>query len=438
MPESARERAAPRHVPLRHSLTLLGVTAWALIVSTELVSALGLSARHLGADFETAYWAAASNVATGRSPYEWLAANRPQDATEYVYPPLLALLLAPFTWMLDYPTALGAWLVFSTLSLVLGIILVWQISGLRSGPPSALPLLLFLPLAPAIIGGIGWGRVSTQLLLVIAAGYAALSLGHSVRAGALLACGAYLKSFPALLGGYLLLRRRWVAASVALVVGLGLLLLTALILGWEDLWTYLTGVLPAQRHLFGIPANVSITGFFTRLLIPNPFTTPVIAAEVPAQVVIAGSMAAILVATGYAVWRAPPDRDAETTAYGLAVTASMLLAPINSIDHLTIAALPVSILGARVQAVWPRYGGWLVLTMVFLSLPADFYDFWPVQYVYLTTLPAVSPGQWPWRVGWGTLLAAGPFLGLLLLWALLFRLCLERFAATAPAGGPQR
>ena len=433
MAESARERAAPRHVPLRRWLNLLGVTAWALVVSMELVSALALSARHLGTDFETAYWAAASNVAAGRSPYEWLAANRPQDATEYVYPPLLALLLAPLTRLLDYPTALAAWLVFSTLCLVLGIILVWQISGLRPDRPSALPLLLFLPLAPPIAGGIGWGRVSTQLLLIIAAAFAALSAGQSVRAGTLLAGSAYLKSFPALLGGYLLLRRRWFAALVAVVAGLALLLLTALVLGWEVLWTYLTGVLPAQRHLFGIPANVSITGFFTRLLVPNPFTTPVVAADVPAQAAIAVSMAAILVATGYAVWRASPDRGAETTAYGLGVTASMLLAPINSIDHLTIAALPVAILGARVQAVWPRYAGWLVLTMVLLSLPADFYDFWPVQYVYLTTSPAV----WPWRAGWGTLLAAGPFLGLLLLWALLFRLCLEGSAAKAPAEGPR-
>jgi len=33
--------------------------------------------------------------------------------------------------------------------------------------------------------------------------------------------------------------------------------------------------------------------------------------------------------------------------------------------------------------------------------------------------------EWPWRLGWGNLLTAGPIFGLLALWGLLLRLCLE-------------
>jgi hypothetical protein len=46
-------------------------------------------------------------------------------------------------------------------------------------------------------------------------------------------------------------------------------------------------------------------------------------------------------------------------------------------------------------------------------MPIEYRDLWPVD-------------PMPWRIGWGNLLTSGPFFGLLSLWVLMVRLCLDR------------
>jgi uncharacterized membrane protein len=52
-------------------------------------------------------------------------------------------------------------------------------------------------------------------------------------ASVLVALGAWIKLFPGLLGGSLLLRRQWRAAAIAVAVGLALAVVSVLALGWE-------------------------------------------------------------------------------------------------------------------------------------------------------------------------------------------------------------
>jgi hypothetical protein len=70
-----------------------------------------------GDDF-TPYWNGAQAVAAGQSPYAWVAEQRPQEVPDYIYPPLLALLLAPAVPWLDYPAARWAWAALSTHEMV--------------------------------------------------------------------------------------------------------------------------------------------------------------------------------------------------------------------------------------------------------------------------------------------------------------------------------
>src|SRR5207249_1934749 len=119
---------------------------------------------------------------------------------------------------------------------------------------------------------VGYGQLSPQLSLLVAGAFAALGVRRAGWAGTLVGAAACLKSFPVLLGGYLLLRRQWYAGLTACLMGLLLLATTVLALGWEAHWAYVTGVIPAQRYWFANVSNLSITGFFTRLLTPNLFT----------------------------------------------------------------------------------------------------------------------------------------------------------------------
>jgi hypothetical protein len=277
---------------------------------------------------------------------------------------------------------------------------------------------MLAPHVPYVGGIIANGPLLT---LVTAGTYAAVLARRQGLAGGLVAIGADLKSFPALLGGYLLLRRQWRAALAALGAGLALLLVSLLTLGWAAHWTYLTGVIPAQRRWFGMPLNVSLTGLFTRLFSDSGFGTPVVNAPVLAQAAIVLTSTALLAASAYAVWRARADRGGEAAAFGLAIVAMLLLSPINGQYNLVIALVPLAIAAAAVQRAWPRHLRWLLLIALLLSLPVEPCDLAPLRDVCVG--PAGLASGLPWRAGWGTLLITGPFWGLLALWGLLWRLC---------------
>ncbi len=417
--------------PSAHALHRVG-RALAILVLLALLGLSGLRVVGLvdsmlveGDDF-TPYWNGATSVAGGQNPYGWLAENRPQEVRDFIYPPLLALVLAPFTGLVDYPTARWAWLWFSVACMLVGLVLTWRTSGLQAHGRPVLALLPFLALVPPTMGALGFGQLSPQLLLVAAATYAAaVEKRRPGLAGALIAVGAYLKSFPAVLGIYLLARRQWAGCLAAVGTALALVALSVLVLGWPAHWDYLTGVVPAQRRWFAAMSNISFTGFFTRLFAANGFTAPIVVADAWAQAAIGVCSAVLLGATGWAIWRARPDRPAQSAAFGAAVVAALLISPINGTQNLLIVALPLAAAAAGVQAMWPRDLRWLLVVMLLLCLPVEFCDLAPLRDSCLREGQLVPVGELPWRLGWGNLLTAGPLLGLLVLWGLLVRQCLE-------------
>ena len=418
---------------LRAGAVLLGlIIGVAIVVRVVLLVEVGL----VEDDEFTAYYSAAWAVAEGRNPYEWLVEGRPLvEDRDYHYTPTLAMLLAPLAPMLDYPTARWAWLGFSALCLVVGVALVWRTSGLRLRGGMLVAVLPFVTLLPAAISSLGTGTISPQLLLAIAVAYAALLSRRPEAAGGALALAAHVKSFPALLGGYLLLRREWRALAAAIVSGIALLALSIAVVGWGPHWDYVNHVVPAQRRWFGMPLNISINGFVTRLFTENAFAVPVVAAGALAQVAIAASVLALLALTAVAIWRAH-DRAGQAVAFGLAVVAMLLVSPINGQYNLVIAILPLAIVTARVQAERPRHLRWLLVVLLLLSLPVEPCDLAPLRDACVDESGVVAVKELFWRQGWGNLLVSGPFFGLLALWALLLRLGQE--AAQPAAARPAR
>jgi hypothetical protein len=269
------------------------------------------------------------------------------------------------------------------------------------------------------------GQLSPQLLLAIAASYALLGRRPG-RAGALLAVATHLKSFPGLLVVDLVLRRQWRAFVAAIGAGIALLALSIAVLGWEPHRVYLTRVVPAQSQWFGGPFNVSLTGFFTRLFVDTPFSTPIVALPAAAPALIILSTALLLAVTGYAVVRAPAANEGERAAFALTATAMMLAAPVNGQYNLVLAVLPLAVVVARVQRTWPHGLRWLLLVCLLLSLPVEFCDLRLFAQWCGPDTSSLAVKDLPWRQGWGNLLTFARFFGLLVLWGLLARLCLDR------------
>ncbi|HZR98105.1 MAG TPA: glycosyltransferase family 87 protein [Chloroflexota bacterium] len=430
MSGGAVARGPARSWGVRGCLIALGLLVL-LAVGARVIALVQLGVAE-GDDF-TAYWDGARAVAAGHSPYEWLRENRPLEISDYHYAPLLAVLLAPLTPLLTYEAARWLWLLFSVGCLAAALVVIWRTSGLRldrARPAAALPFVILLP---AMVSALGTGKVSPQLLLLIAAAYALLADERAVAAGGAFALVAYLKSFPGLLVGYLLLRRRWRALAATVVSGLVLLGLTLLVLGWEPHWAYLTGVVPAQRRWFGMPLDISLNGFWTRLLIPNLFTTPLLNADLLGLALIALTSAAVLAATAWAIWRAPADARSQGLCFALAVAAMLLVTPINGHYNLIIAALPLAVLAADVQRTWPRGLRGLLVVLLFLSLPVEPCDLAPLRDWCLAAPSGALADDLVWRQGWGTLLISGPLFGLVLLWALLFLRCRALGSEGSPA-----
>ena len=150
----------------------VGSVLLALSLYHTLVMVTGMMAE--GDDFKQ-YWTGATSVAAGQSPYAWLAEGRPQEGHDYVYPPLPALLLAPFALFLDYPTMRWLWLGLSIISLGVGLVLIWRTSGLflwtsRGARPHAvlMDVVALLPFAVTLQwanGALGFGQLTPELLL---------------------------------------------------------------------------------------------------------------------------------------------------------------------------------------------------------------------------------------------------------------------------------
>ena len=427
---SATPAEAPALQPARSARPLRARLGPVLALLLGALVVLALVARTIGAveagliegDDFTNYWNGATAVADGQTPYGWLTENRLQGLPDYVYPPLLALLLAPLTHVVDYTTARWAWLVLSTASLVLGTLLVGRATGIRWRGPEALALAGAVGVVPSALLAVGIGQLSPLLVLLLAVMYAGAS--GPGRAGALaVAVGTHLKTIPALLGGYLLLRGRWRECAMAVLAGVLLLAASIAVLGWAPHWAYLTQVVPAQSHWFGGPFNVSLHGVITRLLVDNDFAVPIVAAPLLARAALVAALVAVLALTAWAVRRAPADRAGEQAAIAICVAAMLLVSPINGNYNLVLAVIPLAVLIKRAQDEWPSGLRWLLVVAILLSLPVEYAGLGPWGPPDVSGPSMVALKELPWRQGWGNLLTTGPFWGLLALWALLFRRC---------------
>lgn len=152
---------------------------------------------------EHAYWLAGQRVLTGEPLYDPTATSI--TPYTYWYPPPFAQVLAPITALLPSAAFTWAWT-----GLLLGCLL-W-LGGCR--PLVALALAAFLPVPIEL-----WTRNVHLVLAVI------IALGV-LRWPWMFAIGAYTKLAPGLGIVYLLARKRWRDAGLAIAVGIGILIVS--------------------------------------------------------------------------------------------------------------------------------------------------------------------------------------------------------------------
>ncbi|MBX3461458.1 MAG: DUF2029 domain-containing protein [Planctomycetes bacterium] len=206
------------------------------------------------------YWEAAERMRSG-GEHLYADAEDPHNRVGlYIYPPLLAALMAPVTWLprgAGYAVwALAQWLFAAGALLAVARMCsraVWRQGRMDPGLPAFLA-----PLVVAVFGA-AWinfseGQVNFLLLLLLASGLWQLEEGRTLRGGLLLAAAAHLKVIPIVLLLVLLAQRRFKAA-LAMLAGCALLWLLPLV------WT-----VPAHG-LDGLGRNVQLSREYTELIV---------------------------------------------------------------------------------------------------------------------------------------------------------------------------
>lgn len=288
----------------------------------------------------------------------------------YTYPPLFAILLSPFTilsfrvlsrvWLLTNAAIwLGLMLLFANeLRILLGTALASAsptaggmthgkggklrtgLSHLLRDDPAPLvalaaSALLCLSFTPAV-QTLALGQIDFIVLAPLALVPWLTRHGHERWVGVAIALAAMLKLTPALLIGYLLLRRRWQATLSALITLAALSILSAALVGPDHL---LASIPQALRVGTGDATLGQNEALFAPLLTLFTLNVPSLggATLLISRILLVG----LAFWLGWFLWRAPRSTgDAsyeggirEWAGYGIALCAMLLLVPTAWIHH---------------------------------------------------------------------------------------------------------
>lgn len=345
----------------------------ALVVAAVWLHAAGPGAG-AGYDFAS-YLQAARVVAQGGNPYHRLAleyaaaGSAPIAANGYVYPPLLAALLAIPVWL--GLSGAAVWLLWNLLGLAalgwMSVEVAWALWG-RAATARALPLLALMLLPAIATYDLSLGQAD---LLVL--GLAVGALAHNARGGELaalpLGLAIAIKPQLGLLLGVWLWRRQWRAALAAGLIALAGVAAPFVVAGGLGAVSDYASFFVRWNALRGSaePINQSLYGALLRLFTPNVWVRPLVSAPwlvTPLRVI--GSVAAL----GLWLWRARRSRPADPAPAlaqeALAFPVILLVSPLSEDIHYCLLIAPLVILGAyaatrggwRWRPAWPAWALW--------------------------------------------------------------------------------
>jgi hypothetical protein len=206
----------------------------------------------LQADF-SAFYTAGLATREGLSPYRTYPDHDPplwdgldtHRTSRFLYPPLFASFMAPLT-RVPYSVAKQAWMIASLIAIAVALLVLARALGGKMSTEAVLGLAVCVALFQPVLAHLERGQVDAFTLLAVSAGLAPLVAGDCDRfgSGVWLALGTALKPNVGGLLPFLLLRRRWRAASGWTLGGLGAALLTVALQGAPALRSYVAQELP--------------------------------------------------------------------------------------------------------------------------------------------------------------------------------------------------
>ncbi len=292
----------------------------------------------------------------------------PATGVDYnAHPPTTVLLTLPLAFM-DYRDAVLVWNSFSLAALLGSLLIVAKALDV----PIWLwpPVLAALPFCHPLYGSLFQGQLTLILVWLITAVWALDRSGRSNLAAVLLGTAIAIKLFPA----YLLLipavQGRLRPILMALATFLGFSVAAAVVLGLDAYRDYLQIVLPAQTRFRSLGYNYAIAGLWHKLFDPageRGITTALFLSPALARL---GTLASDLGITALAVLvvRWAHDDVEHDRAFGVVVTAMLLVSPVTWDASLPLLLLPVGIL-ARAVGSLPAWRGGLIGLLAIIWLP---------------------------------------------------------------------
>ena len=358
VPESSRRRVAVVVASVVTASVLLPIGARGISTQYHDDSLWANSLRSLAGlqvPFDFAIFLGAGEaIWDGESPYVGadVVISEGQPAP-YAYPPLLALLVTPLTFLPEKvagSSAPGVLFILVLIACTAVALLVLGVTDWRCYPVA----LLY----PPTLENVEYGAIGPILALLVAFGWR--SRDRALGSAAAVGCGIALKVFLWPLVVWLAATRRWKAAAAGTAIAVGLALASWAVIGFRGLAGYPT----LLRRLADVEAESSYSAFAVLRALDVP--------ELAARALVVAACATLLV-FAWRVARAPAlvasERDRRSLT--LVLAAGLVLTPILWLHYLVLLVVPIALARPRLSALWfvP-----LALT-VFEAL--DWYRGWP-------------------------------------------------------------
>lgn len=264
---------------------------------------------------------ASLSVLHGRSPYVAATPAALANFDKFVYPPIAALLFAPFA---AFPPEVGRVVIFvAGLAAVIGALRLVRVADWRCYG-------IALVSAPAV-NALGLGALTPFLLL--GAAFAWRYRDNVVVAAVATAFSAVIKLFLWPLGIWLLATKRWRAAVLSSVVGAVLLFGGWAVIDFAGMRSYPTLVHVLEQIegpvSYSLIALLGLTG----------------GAQTAATVVF-------LVGGGGAIWLAARGPDGDRRAFAVSVLVSLVATPLLWLHYLLLLYVPIGFYRPRLSVLW--------------------------------------------------------------------------------------
>jgi alpha-1,2-mannosyltransferase len=301
------------------------------------------------------------------------------------HPPTSILLMVPFG-ALAYRDALLIWNLLSLAGFVVSLVLVWHGLRIPFSMRSVFPAIaLILPCFPLLLH-VRFGQITLLILLLLSGAWAADRANRGILAGVLLGAAATIKIFPAFMLLFFVITKRWKTVVTGSITVVLLTLLTGWVLGAQNYLVYADTVMPRVAKYRGIWFNVSLPGYWTKLFDPAeeyPFTEPILRSPLLARSATIISCLLVLIATFLSVRRASTERQCDL-AYGLVMTAMLLVSPITWDHYLLLALVPLAV-------AWVNLPRCRSARLLLIAIAIAFWS-WPFMVVDLTIPGGIKGG----------------------------------------------